>query len=144
MQKIREYKLKEKEKKFLKDQNINEIIVPPRHDILFYFHLIANKNEVMNEHHIMVKWSDYIFNNYKSSNCPIKPCQGCPTRFTHLNVAAKKYNFKLESGDKALSEKFNTKMSILLQLSEEEIRSAFEDFIRQLINEPKSNGKKSK
>lgn len=146
MQKIREYKLNKIEKKFLRDQNINEIIVPPRHDILFYFHLIANKNEVMNEHHIMVKWSDYIFNKYKGSNCPIKPCQGCPTRFTHLNVAAKKYNFELKSEEmflpKTLSEQFNTKMSILLQLSKEEIRAAFENFIHKLINEPKSNGKK--
>ena len=48
MPKIKEYKLNQTEKKFLKDQNINEIVIPPRHDILFYFHLIANKNEVMN------------------------------------------------------------------------------------------------
>ena len=142
MPKIKEYKLNQTEKKFLKDQNINEIVIPPRHDILFYFHLIANKNEVMNEHHIMVKWSDYIFSNYKDTNCPIKPCQKCPSRFTHLNVAAKKYNFKLESRDKALSEKFNKKMSILLQLPKDQIRIAFENFIRMLINEPKSNGKK--
>ena len=73
----------------------------------------------MNEHHIMVKWSDYIFNKYKGSNCPIKPCQGCPTRFTHLNVAAKKYNFEswsnmlifvLNCSESVLSPESNSKL----------------------------------
>ena len=142
MPKKREYKLNQIEKKFLKDQNIDRIVIPPRHDILFYFHLIANKNEVMNEHHIMAKWSDYIFSKYRDSNCPIKPCQKCPSRFTHINIAAKKYNFKLESKDMGPSDDFMSKMSILLQLPEDEIRFAFEGFIQKLIDEPKSNGKK--
>lgn len=127
------------EKKFLLRHNLSLMITENDSNRLFYTRLL-NKNEKINNSHIYVKWSNFVFNKSRNESCPIDKCIKCPSRWIHMNYAFQKFGFKNKK--EFFKHRYDLRHNILRHISNEKLKELFDTFIVGLLNEPKSTGTK--
>tara|TARA_A100001035_G_C27742154_1_gene482148 strand:- start:108 stop:1208 length:1101 start_codon:yes stop_codon:yes gene_type:complete len=130
---------KSTENEFLSKYNI-PFLISENDAIRSFYTRLLNKNESINNSHIYVKWANYIFNNYRDSSCPIKECIKCPSRWLHMNYAAKKFGFK--SKEEFFKNRYDKRWNIIRHVPNNKLEKLFKDFIEDLHNQPKSTGNK--
>ncbi len=131
--------IKSTENEFLSKHDI-PFLISENDAIRSFYTKLLNKNERINNSHIYVKWANYIFNNYRDISCPIKECIKCPSRWLHMNYAAKKFDFK--SKEEFFKNRYDKRWNIIRHISNDNLEKLFKDFIIDLYNQPKSTGNK--
>ena len=124
---------------FLSKHDLSLMITENDSNRLFYTRLL-NKNEKINNSHIYVRWSNFVFNKTRNESCPIDKCIKCPSRWIHMNYAIKKFGWK--NKNEFFKNRYDSRHNILRHISNKRLKELFDVFIVELLNEPKSTGSK--
>ena len=127
------------EKNFFRKHNLSFMITENDSNRLFYTRLLS-KNEKINNSHIYVRWSNFVFNKSRNDSCPINECIKCPSRWIHMNYAAQKFGFRNKK--EFFKHRYDSRHNILRHIPNKKLKELFDTFILGLLNEPKSTGTK--
>ena len=126
---------------FTKKYKLETIIQEKDTTRMFYKEFLGPR-EVLNNSHIYIKWSDYIFEKGKENYCPINKCLNCPTRGSHMSYAASKHGYTENTKNDFLDNYFDKRWNILSHIPPNQLKYMFENFISELMTLPKSTGSK--